>query len=179
MAALVRLALDSGARLGELLALRWSDIDGTEVTIRRTVAADDGPTLRFDTPKNDKARKVELDVRTFGVLTKMRQRQDAEPVADMGGLVFRRPTSAGFQPWRPDSTTHAFQRQSKAAGVRVIAFHYLRHTCATWLLDAGMPVTEVSKRLGHWAPSFTLDRYSHTVAGRQRELASVVGDKLS
>ena len=46
----------------------------------------------------------------------------------------------------------------------MIAFHYLRHTCATWLLDAGMPVTEVSKRLGHWAPSFTLDRYSHTVA---------------
>ena len=62
--------------------------------------------LRFDSPKNDKARTLDLDASTVGALHQLRERQVAEDVADVGLLVFRRPTRLGFQPWRPDVTTH-------------------------------------------------------------------------
>jgi integrase len=63
--------------------------------------------------------------------------------------MFRRPTRLGFQPWRPDVTTHVFQRLCAESGVPVVPFHYLRHMCASWLLGAGMDVVSVSERLGH------------------------------
>ena len=137
MAVLVRLGLDSGARLGELLALTWPDVDLTRQTVRfrRSVSAKrlpgDERMLRFDTPKNDKSRTLDIDASTIEALRAMRERQIAEGVSDVGQLVFRRPTRAGFQPWRPDVTTHVFQRLSAEANVPVVPFHYLRHACAS------------------------------------------------
>ena len=154
MAVLGRLGLDSGARLGELLAVTWPDVDTTRQTVRfrRSVSAKRMPgderMLRFDTPKNDKARTLDVDASTIEALRGMRERQIAEGVSDVGQLVFRRPTRTGFQPWRPDVTTHVFQRLAGEAGVPVVPFHYLRHTCASWLLGAGMDVVAVSERLG-------------------------------
>ena len=71
----------------------------------------------------------------------------------------------GVQPWRPDSTTHAFQRASGEAGVPVIPFHYVRHACASWLLAGGADVVAVSQQLGHWSPAFTLTTYAHAMPG--------------
>jgi integrase len=184
MAALVRLGLDSGARLGELLATTWPDVDTTRQTIRfrRSVSAkrlpDDQQMLRFDTPKNDKARTLDVDVSTIDALRSTRERQVGEGVSDVGQLVFRRPTRTGFQPWRPDVTTHVFQRLSDEAGVPVVPFHYLRHCCASWLLAGGADVVAVSERLGHWSPSLTLTVYAHAIKGRQRELARAIGAAL-
>jgi integrase len=185
MAVLVRLALDSGARLGELLALSWSEIDslGQTVRLRRSVdtkrlPGQEGTMLRFDTPKNGKARTVEIDGSTIVALAALREWQADEPVADVGQLVFRRPTGLGFQPWRPDVTTHVFQRLAGEAEVPTMPFHYLRHCCASWLLGAGMDVVAVSERLGHWSPSLTLSTYAHAIRGRQRELARVIGATL-
>lgn len=184
MAALVRLALDSGARLGELLALSWPDVNLAQQTVRlrRSVSAKrlpgDERMLRFDSPKNDKQRTIDVDAMTVLALQAMRERQIAEAVADVGQLVFRRPTRTGFQPWRPDVTTHVFQRLSAEAGVPIVPFHYLRHTCASWLLGAGMDVVAVSERLGHWSPSLTLSVYAHAIRGRQRELARAIGAAL-
>jgi integrase len=183
-AVLVRLALDSGGRLGELLALSWPDVDLERRTIRihRSVSAarlpGDERKLRFDTPKNGKARTVELDASTIASLAVMRERQAGEKVADVGQLVFRRPTPLGFQPWRPDVTTHVFQRLSKEAGVPRMPFHYLRHCCASWLLGAGLDVVAVSERLGHWNASLTLSTYAHAIRGRQGELARAIGAAL-
>jgi integrase len=83
-----------------------------------------------------------------------------------------------FQPWRPDVTTHVLQRLSADAGVPIVSFHYLRHTCASWLLGAGLDVVAVSERLGHWSPSLTLSVYAHAIRGRQRELAQAIGAAL-
>jgi integrase len=184
MAVLVRLALDTGARLGELIALAWGDVDfaGATVRVRRSVSAKrlpgDDQKLRFDTPKNDMSRTVAVDAATVGALRALRERQIAEGVTDVGQLIFRRPTRTGFQPWRPDVTTHGFQRLSGEAVVPVIPFHYLRHACASWLLGAGMDVVAVSERLGHWSPSLTLSVYAHAIHGRQRELAQAIGAAL-
>jgi integrase len=182
MAMLVRLALDSGARLGELLGLRWFDVKGTSVRFARSVSTarlpGDEAKLRFDTPKNDKARTIQISAETAAALVAIRERQMAEPIADVGQLVFRRPTRQGFQPWRPDVTTHSFQKLAGSAGVPVTPFHYLRHCCASWLLGSGMDVVAVSDRLGHWSPSLTLTVYSHAIRGKQAELARAIGDAL-
>lgn len=101
MAALVRLALDSGAPLGELIALSWPDVDLARQTIRlrRSVSAkrlpDDERMLRFDTPKNDKQRTIDVDATTILALQAVRERQMSQAVADVGQLVFRRPTRVG------------------------------------------------------------------------------------
>ena len=183
MAVLVRLALDSGARLGELLALSWPDLKGRTIRIRRSVSTarlpGDDRKLRFDTPKNDKTRAVELDVSTVAALSALRERQAREAVADVGQLMFHRPTASGFQPWRPDVTTHVFQRLSGEAKVPVMPFHFLRHCSASWLLGAGMDVVAVSERLGHWSPSLTLTIYAHAIRGRQAELAKAIGAALT
>jgi integrase len=132
---------------------------GQTVRFRRSVSAKrlpgDERKLRFDTPKNDKERTISVDATTIESLRAMRERQRAEDVADVAQLVFRRPTREGFQPWRLDVTTHSFQRHSKAVGVPVVPFHYLRHCCASWLLAAGLEVVSVSERLGHWSPGLT------------------------
>ncbi|MDP9329057.1 MAG: site-specific integrase [Actinomycetota bacterium] len=181
----VRLALDSGARLGELLGLAWPEVDfgKQSIRLRRSVdtkhlPGEDRTMLRFDTPKGGKARTVEVDAGTIAALVALRERQAREPVGDAGKLVFRRPTRQGFQPWRPDSTTHVFQRLAAEAKVPVVPFHYLRHACASWLLGAGLDVVAVSERLGHWSPSLTLSTYAHAIRGRQRELASAIGAAL-
>ena len=83
MGVLVLLALDSVARLGELLALSWPDVRDGAIRIRRTVGAarlpEDERKLRFDTPKSDRTRTVEIDTATVTALATMRDRQASEP----------------------------------------------------------------------------------------------------
>jgi integrase len=167
------------------LATAWGDVDlkGQTIRLRRSVSAKrlpgDARNLRFDSPKNDKARTIALDATTIEALRGVRERQAAEAIAEVGQLVFRRPTRLGFQPWRPDVTAHSFQLLAREAGVPVIPFHYLRHCCASWLLGAGMDVVGVSERLGHWSPSLTLSVYTHAIRGRQAELARAIGAVLA
>jgi hypothetical protein len=122
-----------------------------------------------DTPKNDKSRTVEIASATSAALSAMRDRQTKEPLADVGQLVFRRPTRRGFEPWRPDVTTHVFQRLSANAKVPVVPFHHLRHACASWLLSDGMDVVAVSERLGHWSPSLTRSTNAHAIAADRED----------
>jgi integrase len=72
----------------------------------------------------------------------------------------------------------AYERLMTAAGVRRITFHGLRHTCATLLLQAGTPITVVSRRLGHSTVSMTLDIYSHVMPGDQAGAAAKMGSIL-
>ena len=188
-AVLVRLALDSGARLGELLALTWPDISLTNgtVRIRRSVSQKrlipEDPKLRYDTPKNERERTIQVDASTIAALRELRERQNGEPVADVGKLVFRRPTRSGFQPWRLDVTTHVFQRLSNEAKVPRMPFHNLRHCCASWLLADGMDVVAVSERLGHWSPSLThglrtLDQRTSSGARTRHRRRAQVGERF-
>jgi hypothetical protein len=160
-----------GTLYGEVARPPDVSFDRRTIRIHRSVGAarlpGDERKLRFDSPKSGKARTVELDASTIGAFAAMRERQTNEPVADVGQLVFRRATALGFQPWRPDVTTHVFQRLSKEAKVPVTPFHYLRHCCASWLLGAGLDVVAVAERLGHWNASLTLSTDAHAIRGRQ------------
>lgn len=89
---------------------------------------------------------------------------------DSKGLVFAGPDGG---PIHPEYVTRAFDRLVTKHGMPRIRFHDLRHTHATLLLRAGVPVKVVSERLGHASPGFTLNVYQHVLPGMQAEAAEV------
>lgn len=150
---LYRLALRTGARKGELLALRVSDFDVSARYIRITKSyndklGQDGPTK---TPSS--RRSIALSSETIATIKKhilatgVRGDDRLFPVGDIRVLTKR------------------MQRAMRAAGVPVIRFHDLRHTFATLALAAHVPIKVVSEMLGHKSVKLTLDVYAHTLPG--------------
>lgn len=169
---LVLLALDSGARRGELLALRWSDIDLDQRTLRIDRAVDDtktyGVTIK-DAPKNDASRRtVTISKSTVDVLRAERKRQDAD-AAKLGkslpgdALVFPRSPMEPTTPIPPRYVTQQFIRTAKALGFPGLRFHDLRHNTASHMLAAGRPVPAVARHLGHSTPAITMRVYAHAI----------------
>lgn len=184
--ALWHLLVDSGARIGEALALTWADLDldrGT-VTVRRTlmgVAADGAP--RTGEPKTARARRtVTLMPTTVAALRAHRARQGAERLAcgpDYAGhnLVFCTPigTAAAH-----GTVLTAFRAALRRAGLpETVRLHDLRHTSATLMLAAGVNPRVAADRLGHASVAMTLTIYSHvtpsTEADAAARLARVLG----
>jgi integrase len=162
------LAASTGLRRGELLALRWSevDLDAGVLAVERSVTQV-GHERVYVTPKNHERRDVNLDGRTVAVLRAWRREQAAERLAwgpaymDQAGLVF---TWENGRPVLPDYATKAFGAlTAAAAGVPRLVLHELRHTHATILLRDGVPVHVVARRLGHKDPSVTLNVYADAI----------------
>ena len=181
--ALYMIAITAGLRIGELLGLRWEDIDlerGTLHVQRTLSAATSGP--RFTTPKNGKGRNIKLTVRAVDALKRHRALQNEERLIlgstwEDWGLVF--PTSRGA-PLRPHSLTNrSFKPLLKQAGLPNICFHDLRHTCATLLLSRGHHPKLVQELLGHATVAMTLDRYSHVMPGMGDQTAAAMEAVLS
>jgi integrase len=147
---LFHLALYTGARRGELLGLRWNDVDLARgrIAVRQNLVLVDGvPT--FGTPKSHEARTVDLDESTVSVLRRWQsdQRGQLDGVKPFGDLVF---TRADGSPLRPDTVSHWFRKAVEESTVdRRISFHEMRHTHASLLLSAGVAPHVVSQRLGH------------------------------
>lgn len=166
-AELWHLALATGMRRGELLALRWSDVDleaGT-VSVERSVFAP-GAERTYTTPKNHERRTVGIDARTLAVLKEHRKAQAearlaAGPLwADAEGLLF---VWSDGSPLHPGFVTKEFGRAQLGSGLPRLILHEARHTHATVLLRAGVPVHIVAKRLGHRDPTVTLSVYADVI----------------
>lgn len=173
----VLVAVTTGLRLGELLALRWEDIDpdGAELSVYRTLQRVKKLGLIVkELPKTRTSRrKVALPPVTVNVLRTHLAEQKKErlrlgPLWEDSGLVF--PAEDG-SPWGPDSLSHQFSRLAHGAGFD-LTFHGLRHTHATHLLRAGVSAKVASSRLGHSGIGITLDLYSHVLKDAQEEAAS-------
>ena len=172
--AFYRLAAYTGARRGELLNLRWEDVRldaPASVRIRGTVSVVAGRRVE-GTTKSGRERTVSIDAETAEVLRRHRKMQDEDRVVAgdswVGGShVFRMQIGS---PLYPDTVTALMAKliaghntsQPKEA-LRPIRFHDLRHTHATLLLRAGVPVHVVAARLGHREPSITLRVYAHVL----------------
>jgi len=180
--ALYVLAIHRGLRQGELLGLRWEDVDleaGT-LQVRRTLSLTKSGHV-FEPPKNGKGRSVEL---TQGALDALRGHlaQQLEEIEALGdgyqdqGLMF--PGERG-QPMRPYTLTGKLERILKRAGLPKIRFHDLRHTCATLLLSKGVHPKFVQELLGHATISITLDRYSHVIPAMGDHTRKAMEDVLS
>lgn len=172
LSTLFHLALFTGLRRGELLGLRWEDIDFTSsrLAVRQTLVLVGGRP-QFGTPKSHEARTVDLDAETVDLLRRWRiaQRCFLEGVPPSRDLVF---TDAGGSPLRPDTVSYWFRKAVERSPIeRRISFHEMRHTHASLLLKAGEPVHVVSQRLGHADVGFTLRVYSHVLPGMQAEAA--------
>ena len=172
----------TGVRRGELLGLRWSDLDlsSRTLSVRQTLILDYS-TPTFSTPKNHEARVINLDEETSAVLEQHRTTQQVER-REWGegyldsGLVFRREDGSLIH---PDRLSQLFDKFVRKSGIRRIKFHGLRHTHATLMLKAGVPVKVVSERLGHADPAFTLRVYQHVQSGMQADAARVFAEMLS
>jgi integrase len=161
------LAAGTGMRRGELLALRWSDLDLDHGLIRvdRSVMQISG-TRNYGTPKNHERREVALDDHLVSTLRAWRTKKVAERLMlgesylDGEDIVF---TWQDGRPVPPDYVTSVFGRLTADLEVPRITFHSLRHTHATLLLREGVPVHVVAKRLGHKDPSVTLSVYADAI----------------
>jgi integrase len=182
-AAFLMLAASTGARRGELIALRRFDVDlGSQMlSIERGIVIVKAGLLEQGT-KSHQARRVSLDPRTSELLSMHFARQD-ELAASVGtalepdAFVFTHSVD-GATPWRPDSTTRAFRRLCARCGVRGVRLHDLRHYVATRLLTNGIDVRTVAGRLGHRNPSTTLNVYAHFVPGSDRDASAALAREL-
>jgi len=174
----------SGMRRGELLALRWRDIDldaGT-IAIRRSVGVvrnkGEGATVREAATKTDKSRRViDTDPATVAILRAWKRERGelALALARPDALVFSTPNGEHLHPerfWRTFRATLARCRKELGEDAPpVITIHDLRHTHASLLLAAGEPVKTVSERLGHASVTVTLGVYAHVMPGDQKRAA--------
>jgi integrase len=180
--ALLILALKTGMRRGELLALRWEDLDldkgvlQVRGTLRRTREG-----LRIGTPKTPASRrKVVLSPTSQAALRRHRARQEQERQAagDLWQelrLVF--PNRLGRPMELRDLLADVYRPLLKRAGLPPVTFHTLRHTAATLLLAEGEHPKVVQELLGHAQVGITLDRYSH-ITPRLMSNAAAVMDRL-
>ncbi|MFA9430764.1 site-specific integrase [Egicoccus sp. AB-alg2] len=155
-------------RRGELLGLRWEDLD-LDVPQLRVAAAltSAGGQLRLKRTKTRKVRTLHLDTDTAELLARQPRRASA-PYP----LVFTRPDGS---PWRPEEVSDRWRRQWPGLELPVIRLHDLRHTHATLLLQAGVPIKVVSERLGHSKVALTLDVYAHVLPAMDQAAADAIG----
>jgi integrase len=165
--ALYVVAVSAGLREGELLALRWEDVDLEAGTLQvRRVLSEARSGRIFEAPKSGKGRNIRLTRKAIAALRAHRKRQLEERMARAGlwqeqGLVF--PSSVGT-PLSARNLQRHFKTLLERAGLpRSFRFHDLRHTCATLLLRQGVHAKYVQELLGHADISLTLNVYSHVL----------------
>lgn len=180
LAAAFLLAATTGMRRGEVLGLRWRDLDlaGRCLQVNQTVLSVSYQ-LTFGGPKTARGRRrITLDPETVRVLTAHRsaQRQEKRGAGDGyddHDLVFARPDG---RPIHPDYFSQTFDRTVERLKLPRIRLHDLRHTHATLGLAAGIPVKVISDRLGHATTSFTQDVYMHAIPDLEHDAADQIAD---
>ncbi len=173
-------AISTGMRRGEILGLRWADVDQGDLTahIRRSLQVSGGR-LSFEQPKTARSRRsVALPAFLRPYLERQRGDQGARRAAHPAGwtdldLVV---DGGGGRPLNPDSLSSSWVRFCRHAGLPRVRFHDLRHAHATFMLLKGIHPKVVSERLGHASIGITLDLYSHVLPGMQTEAARAIDE---
>jgi integrase len=173
--ALYVLALTTGLRRGELLGLRWQDIDldARVLHVRRSLQIDEDGKWRSGDPKTKRSRRPVLLVdMAVEALKQHRQHQDHE--RKVAGELWKDSTlvfsnTVGGPIWGEDLLKRSFYPLLQRAGLRRVRFHDLRHSTATLLLTCGVHPKIVSEILGHSRISITMDLYTHVSEDMQRE----------
>ena len=182
--ALFHLAISCGMRLGEILGLRWTDLDWNRGTIQiqRQVQRVRGAGWSFLEPKTRMGRrKIVLGE---GFLYALRHHKEQQTIRiEAAGERWQRhdlifPNSIG-NPLDPSNLRRDFNRILEEAGLPKIRFHDLRHTAASLMLNNGVPPIVVSRILGHAKPSITLDLYGHLYHEMQGEAAKIMDELVT
>ena len=174
---LLALAMTTGMRPSEYLALKWSDIDWQRGTasVCRTIQVSRSSWTFDDTKRKRSRRIVKLLNFVLKALQNLRERQDSAREGNCSAaaheLIFV--SSAGL-PLRQRAVKREFGKLLAIAGIRSVRLYDLRHTAATLGIAAGVSVKVISDQLGHASISFTLERYSHVLPSIQDEAAAKV-----
>jgi integrase len=180
-ACFLTVAATTGARRGELCALRWSSIDIEAATLFITGSIVEGPRSELfekDT-KTHGSRKIALDEFTLAAICAhflrcKLQAKECYSILTRDSFVFS-PDPDGRRPTAPNNVTKEFMRLRNRVGLDSVRLHDLRHFAATRMLSAGVSVRTVSGRLGHANASMTLGVYAHFLEVSDREAAQVLG----
>ena len=176
--ALYVLALTTGMRLGELLALKWEDVDldASILRVHRTLQRVRGLGLVISEPKTPRSRRQIALPGVAVVALKRHKARQAEERLQLGqtwhdhGLVF--PNEVGNPMAANNLRTRSFRRVLGRAGLDHRRFHSLRHTAATLLMGRGQHPKIVSEMLGHSQIATTMDLYSHVTPAMHRQAAA-------
>jgi len=180
---LFRLALTLGLRQGEVLGLRWEDIDleGGKLRVRHALQRIDGM-LTLKAPKTEKSKRtLHLPPSLIAVLRAHRDRQTFERTAAASewketGLVFATRTGT---PIDPRNVLRSWHRVLAAEGMERRSFHVARHTAASMLLAEGLSLKMIQEVLGHTLLSTTADIYSHLAPEAFQEAADAMERALA
>src|SRR6266487_654343 len=181
--ALLLVALTTGMRKGELLALRWDDLDLEKgvLYVQRTVSRIPGRGYLESEPKTKSSRRrIELPAVATEVLNEYCVNQEKVRIKagekwNERGIVFTN-KYGGFL--RPDTVLDTFHLLLKDAGLPTMRFHDLRHSAATILFVAGVNPKVIQELLGHSKISITLEVYSHVLPSMQQEAAGKIMDEV-
>ncbi|MBC7242350.1 MAG: site-specific integrase [Anaerolineae bacterium] len=177
------LAVATGARLGELLALTWEDVDlnaGT-LTIRRSLHRIAGQWVVGEPKTSAGVRTIALPTEAVSALKRQRAiqaqlRLKAGASWQNSGLVF---TGEHGQPLSQSTVQHALRRECQRLNLPPMTPHGLRHLHASLLLEAGLPVTQVSQRLGHATPQVTMSVYAHALRRPDHEAVEAIRSAIA
>jgi integrase len=182
----VVLSLFAGLRRGELLALRWRhvDLDRKLLQVREALEETKAHGVQVKTPKSKAGRRdITLPDIVVGALREHRRTQlelrlrlGLGKVSDEDDLLF--PTLEGSLP-SPRAFSAEWADVAASVGMPDITFHALRHTHASQLIDAGVDVVTIAKRLGHSAPNITLKVYAHLFRDSDDKAAQAINDALA
>jgi integrase len=172
----VHLAIITGARRGEILALRWSDIDlvAQSVKVERALSFVGGVLHEGPTKNDSSIRAVPIDAVTVAALKAWRRQLAELSLANGARLsnswrvwpIGTDPT--GETPWHVDTPSKWWRTVANTIGLETTALHSCRHAVATTMLSAGVDPRTVADHLGHASPAVTLDVYSAAVPARSR-----------
>ncbi len=174
-------ATASGCRRGELLALQWPDLTRSTGELNVTKSLEQTKAgLRVKSTKSGKDRKFVLPEAALAVLDEHRAEQENDkrlfgPDYHDHSLIFCQPNGDYYSPDRMGARVKELMCK---VGLDGVSLHSLRHTFATDMLHNGVPLAEVSRRLGHADQNITLAIYSHAVPADSQAAAKVWDDAL-
>lgn len=181
---IARLAAATGARRGELLALRWSDLDldgdPPALLIAATISSDSARLERKPTKTGRSGqRRVAIDPGTVNALRRWQAELTGQTrAAGPEGRLSDQPiVPSPVDPtalWVPDQVTARWASARRGTILAPVRFHDLRHLHATTLLAAGVPIPVVAARLGHASTQMTLDRYGHAIPAQDQMASDVI-----
>lgn len=179
---LIQLAIFTGARRGELVALKFSDVDfeQSKITIERAAVRLKGKPVQIKPPKDYEVRTVTVNRECLDLIERLRE-EKAQQAARIG-TQWHIGGDWLFTKWNgeimnPQTPTKQFDKFLKKNGLRHRKFHSLRHTSATLLLYGGINVKQVQTRLGH-GDIETTNKYLHVLEEADVEAANVLGAML-
>ncbi len=168
------LELCTGLRKGELVALRWEDLDPEKRTLRvdKQAVSVPGGGVKVTRPKTETSiRTLSVSQEVVRLLVQEHEKHPENP------YMFPSPVTGGM--YYPDTINSLHEKILKGAGLPHVRLHDMRHTAATLMLQNGVDVRTLSAMLGHYDAGFTLRTYTHTTTKQQEEAAEMMGSLVA